>query len=212
MSQVIPGILEKEWVEIEKKLEIIKPFSRRVHIDILDGKFSQDLSFLDPTPFKKYKDDFFMEAHLMVENPAQYIKPFADAGFNRFLGHIEKMGDLDEFIAQGQIHGEVGIAVDTVTSIESLKIPYDDIDSILLMGVKAGKSGQVFLPETLEKIKKLRQITQIPVEIDGGVDADTIVAIGKERVDRFVVTSFIFQNQDPMQAYEKLLYLSILAI
>ena len=76
------------------------------------------------------------------------------------------------------------------------------------MGVKAGKSGQVFLPETLGKVRKLRERTQIPVEIDGGVDADTIVAIGKEGVDRFVVTSFIFQNQDPMQAYEKLLHLS----
>ena len=157
MTQVIPGILEKDWQEIERKLEIIKPISRIVHIDFLDGKFSEEVSFLDPAPFSKYKDDFFMEAHLMVEDPAKYVKPLSDAGFNRFLGHIEKMKDLEEFIAQGQIHGEVGIAVDIDTTIESLKVPYDDLDCILLMGVKAGKSGQVFLPQTLEKIKKIKR-------------------------------------------------------
>jgi len=78
------------------------------------------------------------------------------------------MKDLDEFIAEGQIHGEVGIAVDIDATIESLKVPYDDLDCILLMGVKAGKSGQVFLPQTLEKIKKLVQRTETPIEIDGG--------------------------------------------
>jgi len=207
MVQVIPGILEKDWEEIERKLEIIKPISRKVHIDFLDGKFSPEVSFLDPGPFAKYKDDFFMEAHLMVEDPAKYVKPLSDAGFNRFLGHIEKMKDLDEFIAEGQIHGEVGIAVDIDATIESLKVPYDDLDCILLMGVKAGKSGQVFLPQTLEKIKKLVQRTETPIEIDGGMDQDTIISVKKEGASRFIVTSFIFQNQDPMQAYEKLVNL-----
>ena len=91
MHDVIPGILEKDLQEIEKKLQIIKPFSRRVHIDILDGKFFESVSFLDPKPFAKYKDDFFMEVHFMVENPVEYLKPFAAAGFKRFLGHVEKM-------------------------------------------------------------------------------------------------------------------------
>jgi ribulose-phosphate 3-epimerase len=207
MIQIIPGILEKDWHEIERKLEIIKPFSRKVHIDFLDGKFSQEMSFLDPTPFSKYKDDFFMEAHLMVEDPAKYIKPLSEVGFNRFLGHVEKIGDINEFIAEGQIHGEVGLAVDIDTAIESLQVPYDDLDCVLLMSIKAGKSGQIFLPQVLEKIQKLKQRTVIPIEIDGGIDQDTIVSAKKEGVSRFVTTSFIFQNQDPMQAFEKLLNL-----
>jgi ribulose-phosphate 3-epimerase len=208
MHEVIPGILEKDFQEIEKKLQIIKPFSRRVHIDILDGKFSEEVSFKDPEPFKKYKDDFFMEVHFMVENPVDYIKMFAQAGFKRFLGHIEKMKDLEEFIAEGQIFGEVGLALDLQTPIDSIKIPFDDLDCILLMGVKAGKSGQEFLPEILNKIRDLRKKTQIPIEIDGGINDITIIDAKGEGAERFVATSFIFKSIDPMQSYEKLLSLS----
>lgn len=208
MHDVIPGILEKDFSEIEKKLAIIKPFSKKVHIDFLDGKFSKDLSFLDFSQFNKYKNDFFMEAHLMVDDPSQYIKVLANAGFKRFLGHIEKMGDLEEFIAKGQIFGEVGLALDIDTSVESISINFEDIDTILLMSVKAGKSGQEFLPVVLEKIKNLRQITQIPIEIDGGINEEALIAAKKEGAQRFVVTSAIFQSQDPVESYEKLLSLS----
>ncbi len=208
MHAVIPGILEKSFEEIEKKLQIIKPFSRKVHIDILDGKFSEDTSFLDPAPFAKYKDDFFMEAHFMVEDPVKYMKPFAQAGFKRFLGHIEKMKDLEEFVAKGQIFGEVGLALDFETPISFIKIPYDDLDCILLMGVKAGKSGQEFLPQTLDKIRELRLKTQIPIEIDGGINEKTIVDAMQEGAQRFVATSYIFKSTDPMQSFEKLLSLS----
>jgi ribulose-phosphate 3-epimerase len=208
MTQIIPGILEKDWQQIERKLEIIKPFSRFVHIDFLDGKFSPETSFMDIEQFKKYKDDFFMEAHLMVEDPAKYVKPLSEAGFNRFLGHIEKMKDLDEFVAEGQIHGEVGIAVDIDTEVESLKVLYDDLDCVLFMSIKAGKSGQVFLPQVLEKIKKLKQATEIPVAIDGGINEQTILDAKEAGAKRFVATSYIFQNHDPMQAYEKLVNLA----
>lgn len=208
MSELIPGILEKDFLEIEKKLQIIRPFSRRVHIDILDGKFSESVSFNDPTPFAKYKDDFFMEVHFMVENPVEYVKPFAQAGFKRFLGHVEKMKEVEEFIAEGQIFGEVGLALDLQTPISSISVPFDNLDCVLLMSVKAGKSGQEFSPQVLEKIRDLRNKTQIPIEIDGGINEQTIIDAKAEGAQRFVATSFIFKSQDPMEAYEKLLSLS----
>lgn len=208
MNEVIPGILENDFQEIEKKLQIVKPFSRRVHVDILDGKFSDTVSFLDPTPFGKYKEDFFMEAHFMVEDPASLVKPFAQSGFKRFLGHVEKMKNIEEFIAEGQIFGEVGIALDLDTPISSINVPFDDLDCILLMGVKAGKSGQKFMPEVLEKVKELRKKSNITIEIDGGINEETIIAAKQEGVERFIATSFIFNSVDPMAAYERLLSLS----
>jgi ribulose-phosphate 3-epimerase len=204
MHDVIPGILEKNWIEIEKKLQILRPFSRSVHIDVIDGKFAPTVSFLETEPFKKYKDDFFMEVHLMVENPLAYLKEYADAGFKKFLGHVEKMENLEEFIALGQIFGEVGIALDCDSSVESLNIPFDDIDTILLMSVKAGKSGQEFMPEVLEKIKNIKLKTQIPIEIDGGINDKTIIEAKNSGAQRFVATSFIFSSSDPMQSFEKL--------
>ncbi|HYM65404.1 MAG TPA: hypothetical protein VES68_02885 [Candidatus Sulfotelmatobacter sp.] len=208
MHQIIPGILEKDFLEIEKKLSIIKPFSRWVHIDFLDGKFSSETSFMEFEQFKKYKEDFYMEAHLMVDNPTQYIKTLAQVGFRRFLGQIEKVTDLDEFIAEGQILGEVGIAFDVDTPLEDFKISYDDLDCVLLMSVKAGKSGQEFLPQALKKTTQLRQKTEIPIEIDGGINETTLIGSKRNGANRFVATSAIFNNKDPMQAYEKLLSLS----
>ncbi|MBI2622555.1 MAG: hypothetical protein HYW64_00450 [Candidatus Levybacteria bacterium] len=120
MLEIIPGILEKDWSEIERKIELVRPFAKTIHIDILDRKFAPNTTFLDPLPFAKYTlpssgqafpssgQAPFFELHMMVEEPIQYLKPFADAGFKRFLGHIEKMSDQAEFVAQGQLLGEVG--------------------------------------------------------------------------------------------------------
>jgi ribulose-phosphate 3-epimerase len=204
MHDIIPGILEKDWLEITKKLEIIKPFSKSVHIDFLDGKFSPETSFMNFENFKNYSNEFFLEAHLMVENPTQYVKPLANAGFKRFLGHIEKMQELDEFVAEGQIFGEVGVALDNETSLDLLTFPLDDVDVILLMTIHAGKSGQEFLPEMLEKIKALREKTQIKIEVDGGINEATIVSAKAAGANRFVATSCIFNSQNPMQEYQKL--------
>jgi len=204
MHNVIPGLLEKDFVEIERKLAIIRSFSNAVHIDYLDGKFCEETSFMDLAPFAKYQEDFFMEAHLMVEDPTHYVKQLAEVGFKRFLGQVEKMVDVDEFIAEGQIFGEVGLAIDSPTPISSLSVPFDDLDLVLLMGDKAGRSGQIFLPETLEKIRQVRLRTQIPIEIDSGINDTTIVQCKEAGANRFVTTSFVFNSSDPLNSFEKL--------
>jgi ribulose-phosphate 3-epimerase len=204
MHDVIPGILEKNFVEIERKLAIVRPFSKVVHIDFLDGKFCEESSFMDFNSFIKYKEDFFLEAHLMVENPTQYVRQLAAVGFKKFLGHIEKMQDVDEFIAEGQIFGEVGLALDIDTPVSSLSIPFDDLDAILLMAVKAGQSGQIFSPEVISKIQELRLKTQILIEIDGGINDSTIVQCKAAGADRFITTSFVFGREDPLSSFEKL--------
>ena len=83
MFEVIPGILEKDWSEIERKIEIVKPFISTIHIDIIDGKFAPNTTFIDPLPFKKFTlplsgQALFFELHMMVDNPIAYLKPFAD--------------------------------------------------------------------------------------------------------------------------------------
>ena len=73
MLDLLPGILEQDFAEIEKKLEIIKPFAQSVHIDIIDGKFANNTTWLDPKPFQKYSQDIFFELHMMVEEPERLI-------------------------------------------------------------------------------------------------------------------------------------------
>lgn len=206
MYEIIPGILEKEWAEIERKINLVKPFAKAVHIDIIDGKFAPNFTFLDPAPFAQYSKEIFFEVHLMVDEPIEYLKPFANAGFRRFLGHIEKMSDQEEFVAQGQLLGEVGLAVDGATSLDSIKVPYSDLDAIVVMTIKAGASGQIFNPEYLEKVKTLRraQGQSLPIEIDGGINDQTILQAKNGGPNRFVANSFIFQNENPLEQYQLL--------
>jgi len=212
MFEIIPGILEKDWESIERKIELVRPFAKTIHIDILDGKFAPNTTFLDPKPFTKYKSEIFFELHMMVEEPINYLKPWAEAGIKRFIGHVEKMSDQKEFVAEGQLLGEVGLAIDGPTSINSIKVPLDDLDYILIMTVKAGFSGQTFTPEYLEKVKTLRQAIrpelrpraqgrQIPIEVDGGINDSTIVQARNAGANRFLATSFIFKA-DPFSQYK----------
>lgn len=205
MYEVIPGILEQSWEEIERKIIIVEPFAKTIHIDLLDGKFAPNTTWLDPKPFTKYAENVFFELHMMVEEPTQYLKSFADSGFKRFLGHIEKMSDPEEFVAQGQLLGEVGLVVDGPTPIEQLTVSYDDLDCILVMTIKAGFSGQAFIPEHLGKIREIREKSAtIPIEIDGGVNDQTIKLAKDAGATRFVATSFIHNANNPSVQFQLL--------
>lgn len=203
MYEIIPGILEKDWGEIERKIELVRPFAKTIHIDILDGKFAPNATFLDPKPFAKYTSEIFFELHMMVENPLVYLKPWAEAGIKRFIGHIEKMPDQKEFVAEGQLLGEVGLAIDGPTSIDSIKVSLDGLDYILIMTVKAGFSGQSFTLEYLEKVKTIRSQSKIiPIEVDGGLNDSTIVQARNAGANRFLATSFIYKGKDPRAQYK----------
>ncbi len=206
MNEVIPGILEKEWADIERKLEILKPFAKSVHIDIIDGKFANNTTFLDPKPFKKYEQDFLLELHMMVENPTQYLKPWADAGFQRFIGHIEKMPDPVDFVAQGQLLGAVGLAIDGPTSLDILSnINLNDLDCLLIMTINAGFSGQEFNSELLGKVREIKKkYGFLPIEVDGGINAETIVKAKDAGVNRFVSTSHLFKSENIEETFHKL--------
>jgi ribulose-phosphate 3-epimerase len=205
MFEIIPGILEKDWQSIEAKIELVKPFAKSIHIDILDGKFAENITFLDPEPFRKYTGDMLFELHMMVEEPINYIKPWADAGFKRFIGHIEKMSDQAAFVATAEQYGYVGLAVDGPTGLDKLTVNHLDLDTVLIMTIKAGFSGQEFQHEQLEKVKQLTKDTEMfPVEIDGGVTEETIKQAWEAGARRFVTTSALYGNEDPAKEYQRL--------
>ncbi len=207
--EIIPGILEKDWSEIQRKIEQVLPFVKTIHIDLIDGKFAPNTTFSDPLPFLKYTHSASsgqapeFELHMMVEEPINFLKPWAEVGFRRFLGHTEKMSDQIEFVAQGQLLGEVGLALDVKTPLSVVKIPFEDLDSILLMSVAAGFSGQQFESSALEKIKEVASKTFIPIEVDGGINDSNIAEIKNAKASSCAVTSFIFSG-NPNEQYKKL--------
>jgi ribulose-phosphate 3-epimerase len=205
MSVIIPGILEQDWSEIQKKIELVRPFAKTIHIDLLDGKFADNHSFSDPEPFRQYATEIDFELHLMVEDPLQYVKPFAEAGFKRFLGHIEMMPNQSEFVAVAQQYGDVGLVLDAATSLDAVVVSYEDLDSLLVMTVKAGFSGQHFLPESLKKVRSLaKKHPFLMLEVDGGITTESLPKASKAGARRFVATSALFSAPDPKTAYHHL--------
>ena len=206
MHEILPGILEQEWAKIEEKLKLVKPFAKTIHVDLLDGKFAPNTSLLDPTPFTPYTQDFFFELHMMVEEPIGYLDSWAKAGIQRFVGHVEKMSDQEAFVAKAQQLGEVGLAVDKDTGIDAITVPYQDLDEVLVMTVKAGFSGQTFLQEPLEKVRVARgKHLYLPICVDGGINTTTIRAAAAAGATRFVATSFLFGSDTPAERLQQLL-------
>ncbi len=207
MFEIIPspGTQDKDFEAIEKKLLAVKGIARSIHIDVIDGKFAKNTTFSDPAPFAKYAKDFVFEVHLMVDEPINYLKPFAQAGFQRFIGQIEKMSDQAEFVAQAQLLGNAGLAIDLHTGVSAIKVPLGDLDTILVMGVQAGFSGQAFNDDALVKIEELKEKTDAPIEVDGGINERTIHIVKNLGATRFIATSFVFgAEKSPEEQYRLL--------
>lgn len=199
-----PGTEIKEWEGIKKRLELVAPLVTTVHIDVVDGKFAENKTFADPSPFAAFSKELLLEVHLMVEDPISYIDDFAKAGFRRFIGQVEKMESQEAFVAKAQEVGEAGLALDGKTPVSALQVPLIDLDTVLIMTINAGFSGQELLPETLEKVKKLAERQEVPLEIDGGINDKTIQQGRQSGATRFVVTSAIFNAKNPTEALRSL--------
>jgi ribulose-phosphate 3-epimerase len=200
---IVPAILENNWEEIEKKLEICREFAPTIHIDFIDEKFSSSKTFFDFEPFNKYGEYFNLEAHLMVSEPINYLEKLSANGFKKFMGHIEHMSDQVAFVARGEELGAVGLALDLDTPIDAIKVPLDDLDQILLMSINAGASGQKFEPKVLDKIKSLRSKYLGKIEIDGGINNVTLQDSKAAGANNFCVNTFLFA-EEPKKQYRLL--------
>ena len=204
MNEIIPGVLDKNWEEIERKIEAVLPFARSIHVDLLDGIFAPNKSFLNPQPFAKYKDKVTLELHMMVNEPIDYLDAWSEAGFKRFIGQVEMMSSQVDFVAKAQALGEVGLAVDSPTNPAAIDVSYEDLDFLFVMTVKAGFSNQVFLKENLKKVEHFRSQSSLPIEVDGGINESTIETASKAGANRFVSTGYLFGSENPKQRFEEL--------
>ncbi|HRN96256.1 MAG TPA: hypothetical protein PLD54_02320 [Candidatus Levybacteria bacterium] len=207
--EILPGILEQTWEAVEQKLLLTQTFAHSVHVDIIDGVFVQNTTFLDPAPFAPFAEKLTLELHMMVKNPIEYIEPFAKAGFTRFLGHIEMMDNQQEFLSKAKQYGEAGLALDGPTSLDAISVPLDTVDSFLIYtSDRVGFSGPALLPDRLEKVQALRAQTSAPIEVDGGITDTTLPLAKQAGATRFATTSFLFSDPDPVKQFEVLKNLS----
>src|SRR3989304_5630752 len=118
MVDVIPGILEKDWAEIERRINLVAPYVSWVQIDVADNTMVPNATLLDFEKFRTCPESISLEGHLMVADPEKYIRPLVDVGFKRLIAHIES-NDPRRFLDAAQYESvETGIAIDGPTDIE----------------------------------------------------------------------------------------------
>ena len=172
-----------------------------VHLDIMDGHFVPNISF-GPHVVSTCKKitDLPLDVHLMISNPEKYIKDFSDSGADYISVHIENNPNIHRTLQEISSNGvRAGIVLNPGTPIGSIFSVLHMVDYVLVMSVNPGFGGQVFLPETLEKIKKLSyelndRNLSIPIEVDGGLNEDTAKDAKNSGVNILVAGSFIFRN------------------
>jgi ribulose-phosphate 3-epimerase len=208
MVEVIPAILEKDFSEIEKKIRMVEKYVKWVQIDLADNTLVPNATFIDPTPFSKITK-VNLEAHLMVKDPLRYVEKFEKAGFKRFFAHIE--GEfIEEYIGKClQLGVEVGLAIDGPTHFTKIQKYLNDLDVILVMAIDAGFSGRPFRDDSVEKIKKIRELDfEIPITVDGAMNYDNAKKVVEAGATRINSNSYIFKEDDVRVPIEKLQSLS----
>ncbi|MCL1695516.1 MULTISPECIES: ribulose-phosphate 3-epimerase [unclassified Lysinibacillus] len=213
MIQIAPSILAANFAKLgEEVKEVEKAGAQLIHIDVMDGHFVPNISFgsivLDAI---RPLTDLPLDVHLMIENPDQYIEQFAKAGADYITVHVEACRHLHRTIQLIRSFGvKPGVVLNPHTPIESIQHILEDIDMVLFMTVNPGFGGQKFIHSVVPKIEALATIIKernldIAIEIDGGINAETIIPCAKAGATIFVAGSAIYSKEDRSAALQEIL-------
>jgi ribulose-phosphate 3-epimerase len=182
-----------------------------LHVDVMDGHFVPNLTFGAPLiRALRRLTDHPLDVHLMVERPEHYLDEFADAGANVFTFHPEATVHVQRHLAGARERGMLaGLALNPSTPIGLLEELLDDLDLVLVMAVNPGYGGQTYLPQSTEKIRRVRTLldrrgARAALEVDGGITTDTIGAAWGAGANTFVAGTAVFGAADPAQAVRDL--------
>lgn len=205
-SKIAPSILSSDFLHIEKEIRAVeRAGADMLHLDIMDGHFVPNLTF-GPGVVRQIRSitDLPLDAHLMITNPADFIDTFIDAGVNYLSFHIETDTNYIQLFRHIREHGvKAGIAINPETSLDTLPSVLDEIDYVLIMSVHPGFGGQAFIGDSVEKVRKTKEIIgsrPIEIEIDGGINFETAKFVKEAGVNILVAGSFMFKSNDYVKA------------
>ena len=209
-----PSILAGNHANLSDALNIAESDGRKwIHLDIMDGHFVPNLSFGPQTVSDlREKSELFFDVHLMLDNPHLYIDAFAAAGSDLITIHIEPNYNHIETIQRIQSLGKkVGIAINPSTPVSDISelLQQVNVDLVLCMTVNPGFGGQSFIHSSLDKISEVRKMIDasgkdIRLEVDGGINNDTIGLASAAGADTFVAGSAIFNTDNYEQTIKTL--------
>lgn len=195
---ILPSLLMCDFGDLRGEVERLGAAGAEVlHLDVMDGHFVPNLTYGMPIVEGLRKHTQMpLDVHLMISDPLKYAKQFVDAGADLLTFHVEAVKDPAAAAkAMAAMGVGVGVAINPGTSMERLGSCLDHCDLALVMSVEAGFGGQSFNPIALERLRELRQrYPNLLLEIDGGINEDTIAPARQAGCDLFVVGSAIFRH------------------
>jgi len=211
--KIAPSILAADFARLCEEIKLVeKAGAELIHVDVMDGHFVPNIS-IGPPVVKSIRKctDLFLDVHLMIEHPLQYVDAFVDAGADNITFHIEAADDVQSVIDKIKSRNiKAGISVKPDTPVSSVERYIMDIDLFLIMSVEPGFGGQSFMEKSLNKLKESQVLVQkknlsrLDIEVDGGVHLGNIKSISDAGAEVIVAGSEIFSADDPAQRFKEL--------
>ncbi len=210
--KIAPSILNCDFTRLGRQIdEIIRAGADIIHLDIMDGHFVPNISFgpgVASTLTRRFRIP--MEAHLMVEEPEIFVRPFFKAGVRRIIIHRESVCDPGPLLSKIRALGiSAGLSINPGTPLSGIAPYLGEINLALLMSVNPGYGGQKFITGTLEKIKRLRRMldrngSDVEIEVDGGINITTGRSAVRAGATILVAGAYLFGSSKPGETLKEL--------
>lgn len=209
MPEIAPSILASDFTRLgEQVASVQRAGAQMLHVDVMDGHFVPNLSVGPPLVRSlRAATELVLDCHLMIEEPDRYSQEFIAAGADMVSIHQETCPHLNGSLQHIRDHGaRVGVVINPATPVHTLDEVLGMVDYVLVMSVNPGFGGQKFLPASLDKVRRLKQIREdrglgFRIEIDGGITQDNVASVVQAGVDIVVAGSSIFGAPDPGEAF-----------
>ncbi len=212
MAWIAPSVLSADFVNLERDIRVMeKAGARLLHVDVMDGHFVPNITLGQPiVRAMRGVTELILDVHLMISNAEAVFESFVKAGADYLTVHVEAATHLHR-ILQGidETGAKPGVVLNPHTPLHALEEVLACCHHVLLMSVNPGFGGQKFIPATLDKVRRLKQMIQkrgldVKIEIDGGVgpaNTKDVVAAG---VDLLVAGSAIFGSENPSGTFRQM--------
>jgi ribulose-phosphate 3-epimerase len=209
---VAPSVLAADFARLPEQVgQVLDAGAGVIHVDVMDGHFVPAFS-MGPEVVKGLAEQVHaagaaIDVHLMVERPERHVEAFAAAGADSVTIHAEATPHVHYALQAVHAAGcGAGLAICPATPVGAVAEVADDVDLVLCMTVNPGWGGQTFLPHSLDKLERLRALLgdDVPIEVDGGIEADTARRCAQAGATLFVAGSAVFGAPDPGAAVREI--------
>jgi ribulose-phosphate 3-epimerase len=212
MVEIAPSILSADFARLGQEIEAVeRGGASLLHVDVMDGRFVPNITVgLPVVKAISRATRLPIDAHLMIVEPGRYAEQFVKAGAKMVSIHIEADSHLHRTITAIKSAGaQAGVAINPATPLSALDEALNFADYILVMSVNPGFGGQMFIPTSLDKVRRLRQMIaerglNVRIEIDGGIDRHNIDEVAAAGAEIIVSGTAVFGGGDPATAVSEL--------